>query len=395
MKTWLFRASIFFLLIAFSPALAHSQDRTQEPIRITVSPDKGVHFESADGFMEFRMGFRLQQQLALTQIVSEEDALQGEYVIRRERVIFRGFLFHNKLDFLVQFGMDRGKPALLNAEYRWKPDTYTQISFGQFFPPTFRQFQTASQNFQMVDRSNVSRFFFTDYDLGIRVRRTLPVSDNFQFKISGALTHGEGKNIATAPGGWAYMGRIELLPFGAFERGGDYVEGDVFREKTPKLSLGTGFYTNHDAYTKYGDVVWDGEDDDINDAYADLIFKYNGFSFLAEYIHRNVDNELLLMDGELYSSHKISGEGFYLQSGKFISNHIEITSRFSYLNPDDIHHTELGKFTDQRKFALGFNYFFIGHSLKLQSQLGYVSEQFAAIKTCNYFEVLTQFTISF
>lgn len=164
MKTWLFRACLF-LLIVFSPNLAHSQDRTQEPIRITVSPEKGVHFESADGFMEFRMGFRLQQQIALTQIVSEQDALQGEYMIRRERALFRGFLFHNKLDYFVQLGMDRGRVTLLNAEYRWKPDSYTQISFGQFFPPTFRQFQTISQNLQMVDRSNVSRFFFTDYDL--------------------------------------------------------------------------------------------------------------------------------------------------------------------------------------------------------------------------------------
>lgn len=354
-----------------------------------------MHFESADGFMEFRMGFRLQQQIALTQIVSEQDALQGEYMIRRERALFRGFLFHNKLDYFVQLGMDRGRVTLLNAEYRWKPDSYTQISFGQFFPPTFRQFQTISQNLQMVDRSNVSRFFFTDYDLGIRIRRTLPVSDSFQFKVSGALTHGEGKNLATAPGGWAYMSRFEILPFGAFEGNGDYFESDLVRERIPKLSIGAGFYVNHVAYTKYGDIVWDGQDDDIKDTYADFIFKFNGFSLLAEYIHRKVDNELLLMNGELYSSDKISGEGLYIQTGKFITDHIELTSRLSYLNPDDTHHTELGKFTDQKKFALGFNYFFLGHSLKLQSQVGYVTEQFAEIKTCNYFEALTQFTISF
>ena len=395
MKSWLFRASLFLLLISISPTLAYSQDRTQEPIRITVSPDKGVHFESADGFMEFRMGFRLQQQIALTQIVSEEDALQGEYLIRRERALFRGFLFHNKLDYFVQLGMDRGRVTLLNAEYRWKPDSYTQISFGQFFPPTFRQFQTISQNLQMVDRSNVSRFFFTDYDLGIRIRRTFPVSDAFQLKAAGALTHGEGKNLATASGGWAYMGRLELLPFGAFEESGDYFESDLIGEKSPKLSIGAGFYLNHDAYTKYGNEIWDGQDDDIIDSYADFIFKYNGFSLLTEYIHRKVDSELLLMNGELYSSEKISGEGLYIQAGKFVSDHIELTGRFSYLNPNDIHHTQLGKFTDQKKFAIGFNYFFLGHSIKLQSQVGYVSEQFAAIKTCNYFEALTQFTISF
>lgn len=394
MKSWLLKATFLTLFVVF-PFLTHSQTTGHENIRVTVSPEKGVHFISSDGFMEFRMGFRLQQQVALTQIVSEQDALQGEYLIRRERALFRGYLFQNKLDYLVQLGMDGGRVTLLNAEYRWKPDELTQISFGQFFPPTFRQFQTISQNLQMVDRSNVSRFFFTDYDLGIRIRRTLPVSDAFQFKVSGALTHGEGKNLATAPGGWAYMGRIEVLPFGPFLRGGDYIEGDVFREQSPKLSIGAGFYLNHDAYTKYGDVLWDGQDDDILDRYADVVFKYQGFSLLAEYIHRAVDNELLLIDGELYSADKISGDGFYLQTGKFVGKNLELTSRFSHLNPDDIHHTYLSKFTKQSKFAAGINYFFLGHSLKLQSQLGYVTEEFARTKTCNYFEFLTQFTISF
>lgn len=140
------------------------------------------------------------------------------------------------------------------------------------------------------------------------------------------------------------MSRFEILPFGAFEGNGDYFESDLVRERIPKLSIGAGFYVNHDAYTKYGDIVWDGQDDDIKDTYADFIFKFNGFSLLAEYIHRKVDNELLLMNGELYSSDKISGEGLYIQTGKFITDHIELTSRLSYLNPDDTHHTELGKF---------------------------------------------------
>lgn len=392
---WLYRG---FLILAFciqSSHVLHAQLREPNPTVLTVSPEKGVHFISSDGFMEFRMGFRLQQQVALTQIVSEQDNLQGEYVIRRERAIFRGFLFHNKLDYLVQLGMDRGSVTLLNAEYSWKPDTYTQITFGQFFPPTFRQFQTTSKNLQMVDRSNVSRFFFTDYDLGVRFRRTIPVNPNFQFKVSGALTHGEGKNLKTAPGGWAYMSRVEVLPLGAFAKGGDYIESDLQKEPKPKLSVGAGFYFNKDAYTKLGNTAWDGMEDDIYDRYADVVFKYNGFSFNAEYIKRSVDNELLEVGGQRYLAEKISGEGFYTQAGFFVDDKMELTTRFSSLTPDDIHRNELGKFTQQNKVSAGLNYFFIGHSLKLQAQLGYVSEQFATIKNCDYFEFLTQFTISF
>jgi len=395
MKTWLFRASLLITLIVISPILAHSQATTQEPVQITINPQKGVRFVSADGFMEFRLGFRLQQQIVLSQIVSDKEALKGEYVIRRQRTQIRGSLFHKKLDFFVQIAMDRGKPALLNAEYRWKPDNYTEISFGQLYPTTFRQFQTSSSSLQMIDRSNVIRFFYTDYDLGIRIRRTLQVADNFQLKLAGALTHGEGKNVATASGGWAYMGRFAVLPFGAFKNSGDYKESDLFREESPKLSIGTGYYINNDAYTKFGDAVWDGMDDDIQDTFADLLFKYNGFSFLTEYIYRVVDNEILSLNGEIYAADIISGEGLYIQSGKFVTDQIELTSRFNYLNPNNANQTQRANFTEQKKFALGLNYFFQGHSIKLQSQLGYVTEQYEAIKSLNYFELLTQFTISF
>ncbi len=392
---WLSRGLLILAFCIQSSHALHAQLREPKPTVLTVSPEKGVHFISPDGFMEIRVGFRLQQQVALTQVVSEQDNLQGEYIIRRERAIFRGFLFHNKLDYLVQLGIDQGSVLLLNAEYSWKPDENTQITFGQFFPPTFRQFQTSSKNLQMVDRSNVSRFFFTDYDLGVRFRRTIPINPNFQFKISGALTHGEGKNLKTAPGGWAYMSRVEVLPFGAFTKGGDYIESDIQKEQKAKLSIGAGFYFNKDAYTKLGNVAWYGSEDDIFDQYADVVFKYHGFSINAEYIKRSVDNELLEVDGQRCLADKISGEGFYTQAGFFVDKKFELTTRFSSLNPHDIHHNELGKFTQQIKVSAGLNYFFIGHSLKLQAQLGYVSEQFATINNRNYFEFLTQFTISF
>lgn len=362
---------------------------------ITVSPEKGIRFQTPDGFMEFRLGLRMQQQMVLTHMLNERDALHGEYMIRRNRVLFRGFIFNGKLDYFVQLGMDRGSTRLLNAEYRWKPDSYTEISFGQFFPPTFRQFQTTSGQLQMADRSNVIRFFFTDYDLGLKVRRTVPVSEKFQFKIAGALTHGEGKNTATASGGWAHMARLEVLPFGAFTAGGDYSESDLVREKAPRLSIGGGYYQNNDAYTMYGATIWDGYQDDITDTFADVLFKYNGFSLLAEYIHRRVENEILTLPEETYFSKKISGRGWYLQSGVFLSDKIEPTLRLSMLDPNNRHQTLEGRFTRQTKIALGLNYFFLKHHLKWQSQIGYVNEEFTGADNSTYLEFLTQITLSF
>lgn len=88
---WLMRGCFILALCFHTVLIAHAQPREPQPSVFNVSPEKGVHFNSSDGFMEFRMGFRLQQQLAITQIVSEQDNLQVEYLIRRERALFRGF----------------------------------------------------------------------------------------------------------------------------------------------------------------------------------------------------------------------------------------------------------------------------------------------------------------
>lgn len=384
-KTYL---AITLLFIA-SPLVAQSI----ESPNITVSPEKGFWIESADGFMGYHIGFRLQQQLVLT---AHDGQIEGEALVRRARSLFMGYLFHKKLEYLIQLGKDKGNVVLLNAEYRWKPDAKTMVSFGQFFPPVGREFQTISQNLQMVDRSDVTRFFFTDYDIGIAFRRSFSLSENFGFKTALAITHGEGKNVSTAPGAWAYMGRFEILPFGMFNANGDYSESDLFREKTPKLSLGAAYYLNNDAYTKLGNIAWDGMEDDIMEYYFDAVFKYNGFSILSEYIHRSVDNErIMISPTEHLFSNKASGEGFYIQGGKFISKYIEPTFRVSFLNPNDANHNDSGKFIRKEKYIIGLNYFFVGHHIKFQTQLGFVEEDFLNQNSRTYIEILSQFSISF
>lgn len=364
--------------------------------KVALSPEKGLWIESEDGFMGFKVGFRLQQQLVLTKAFESAEPLAGEYRIRRGRALFKGYLFNKKLDYFIQLGMDFGKVTLLNAEYRWKPDAYTKISFGQFFPPVGRQFQTISKKLQMVDRSNVTRFFFTDYDIGIAFRRSIPLSENFALKTAVAITHGEGKNVSTEPGGWAYIGRFEVLPFGMFNANGDYSESDLFREPSPKLSIGTAYYFNRDAYTKYGNIAWDGMDDNIFEYYIDAVFKYNGLSVVTEYINRTVNNERLQVSPttELFSN-KVSGDGFYIQGGKFISKTIEPTLKVSFLNPDDDNQYSLNRFTRQEKYALGLNNFLVGHSIKFQTQVGLIRENFRTRDQETYLEFLAQFSISF
>ncbi|MBO6523266.1 MAG: hypothetical protein JJ971_05525 [Balneolaceae bacterium] len=384
---------IFACLLLFSFTVTAQE--MQAPV-ISLSPERGFWIESQDGFMGLKLGFRLQQQLIIETPYSEDESIQTNFFIRRGRLLFKGYVFDKKLNYFIQLGVDRGQITLLNAEYRWKPNSTTQVSFGQLFPTTGRQFQTSSKNLQLADRSDVTRFFFTDWDLGISARKSFLVNDHLAFKVGISITHGEGKNMATAPGGWAYASRFEVLPFGLFNANGDYSESDLYHEPTPKLSIGAAYYFNQDAYTKYGNTEWKGLNDNINEYYLDAIFKYNGFSFLGEFIHRTVENELLVTPfNTLLFSEKVSGKGLYIQGGKFISENLEPVFRISFLNPDDRAQTSRNKFIEQQKFVLGLNYFMLLHNLKFQYQLGYIQQKFMDQGSKSYLESLAQFTISF
>lgn len=384
---------ILACLLLFS--LTVTAQEPEAPV-VSLSPDRGLWIESQDGFMGLKLGFRLQQQLIIEAPYSGDESIQTNFFIRRGRLLFKGYVFDKKLNYLIQLGMDRGQVTLLNAEYRWKPNSTTQISVGQLFPTTGRQFQTISSNLQLVDRSDVTRFFFTDWDLGISIKKSFAANEHFAFKAGISATHGEGKNTATAPGGWAYAGRFEVLPLGLFNANGDYSESDLYHEQTPKLSIGAAYYFNQDAYTKYGDIAWNGLNDDISEYYIDAVFKYKGLSLLSEFIHRSVENEQLITpSNERLFSEKVSGHGFYIQGGKFVSENLEPVFRISVLNPNDINHAYKARFSKQQKVSVGMNYFMVAHNLKFQSQVGYIQQEFEYQTDRSYFEVLAQFTISF
>lgn len=386
---------LVFFLVAILTTSVDAQTNEQPNIGFSVA--KGAYAESADQEMGFQIGIRMHQLFTYSQPLGNTPGpVTTSILTRRARLLLRGHMLGNKMGYFIQLGMDKGTTSLMNAEYRWKPDKYTQISFGQFLLPLGREEQTASKVLQMIDRSNMSRFFWLGWDMGINLKRTFCLSDDFALKTAVALTHGEGRNVRTASGGWAYLARIDLLPMGLFHGNGDYSESDLYREPTPKVSFGAGYYFNKDAYTMMGNNAWDGLDDNFNTIYLDFTFKYLGASMIGEYISRNVDNEILTLsaDNLLYSA-ITSGDGLNIQGGKFITETLEPTFRLSILNPADAPRIAKNAFTYQTVYSLGLNNFFLGHTLKLQSEIGYVTETYADTGDANYFQFLIQFGISF
>jgi hypothetical protein len=84
-----------------------------------------------------------------------------------------------------------------------------------------------------------------------------------------------------------------------------------------------------------------------------------------------------------------------MQMGKFLTEHIESTARISILDPDDAMMEAANRFTFKEKYTIGMNYFIIGHSLKIQSEMSFVEEEYAGRKPFDYVEFLLQFSLSF
>lgn len=375
-----------------------TQAQSSSPATVTLSPETGFYVESADEFMGFRISTRLQQQASFSAPLSYNDALQPSFLMRRARIRVHGYFFEKKLTYFVQTQMDKGNFLLSNAEFRWKATDNLQINMGQLWPAAGRQFRTPSEAFQMVDRSPVSRFFWPNYDIGILGQYQFEAGPSL-FKTYLSITHGEGMNKPTAAGGMAYTGRLEWLPFGAFKKGGDYRESDLAREETPKLSLGSAYYHNQDAYMVIGgngtSQLWQNRANNISALYVDGVFKYDGFSLLAEYALREVDNEIIESNNALTYSQLAGGQGFSIQGGTFISDRTEPTFRFSYLDPNNGIQAARSKFLQQNTYSLGLNHFIRGHHLKIQLELNLVNEEYQQANDVTYLQFLSQFSISF
>lgn len=387
--------SILILLCLLNPPTKARQSNT-DPV-ISLSPDEGFQVNSQDGFMGFRLSSRLQQQVGFSRMLDHPSSTQTEYTIRRARLRLHSFFFDHKFSHFVQLQMDRGEFSISNVEFRWNTSKHLKVHFGQLWPAGPRQFRTSSQNFQLVDRSPVTRYFSPGYDLGLLVQYTISPSAATDIRLLGSITHGEGANRTTDPGGLAYAGRMEILPMGPFTENGDYKESDLSFENSPKFSLGASWYYNKDANRILGGneyyLLWKDQKNDLHTISLDILFKYQGFSLLSEYMKR--DLQLSSIPATTLHSRISGGKGWYLQAGQLISESLEPTLRIDWLKIEEGWASANGSFLTRTTYALGLNKFFLGHHMKIQSEIDLMDERMADGGQRWSLQFLTQFTLSF
>lgn len=374
------KSKLILLALIFTSFIVHSQEIESPKF------GKGLfNLVGKDSSWTMKIGARF--QVLTTANFQDGSSTESNILIRRARLKFDGFAFSPKLKYKLELGLsnrdisgasiytNNAPRYILDAVLKWNFHENFVLWFGQTKLPGNRERVISSANLQQVDRSLLNSRFNIDRDLGIQLRHHIKLSENFIVKEIFSIAQGEGRNITSGNlGGHQYTGRLEFLPFGNFTSKGDYKGSDLKRETTPKLAIGVTYDHNNNAVKNRSNqgsymIIDDGDGfykTNINTLFVDAMFKYKGFSFMAEYADRTADDPFAKnSDNSLTGDVVQVGKGINLQTGILCKNDWEVSGRYTNIKLDQM---ITGK-NAESQYTLGLSKFIVGHSLKVQTDL--------------------------
>lgn len=386
------RTIIIFTQIAlfFLPFSLKAQTRVPEKV------GKGIMFIAADSSFSTKIGARI-QSLYQGALDLDDDNYSDGMSIRRARLKFDGFAFNPALEYKIELALSNQDIAggttqnsstaniVLDAVVKWKFAPGYSLWFGQTKLPGNVERVISSQKLQFVDRSLLNSRYNLDRDIGVQLHHESEIGKSI-FRQIASISMGEGRNITTGnQGGYDYTGRLEYLPLGEFKSDGDYFGSDLSREEKPKLSIGVTYDFNDNASREKGQLGnFFNQTRDLKTIFADAMFKYNGFSAMAEYADRTSSGSAVIardVNGKVTSSF-FTGTGFNIQAGYLFKNKVELAGRFTTVNPEA--DTQRKK---NNQYTLGLSKYLAGHTVKVQSDISLLQEE------SNFNELLYRFQV--
>jgi phosphate-selective porin OprO and OprP len=373
----------FLILLVFMCAQPLQAQTNADRFTPTSNYNTGIGVVAPDSLMSLNFRFRMQARAGYrTRSETDLSASEIEARIRRLRLRFEGFMLSPKLNYYIQLSFSRGdmdwvdndnsaqnsSPNVVrDAVVIYKPNSNLSLTFGQTKLPGNRQRVVSSGELQFADRSIVNANFNIDRDFGLQAAYQNQLA-GLHYVLRGAITSGEGRNSVISDAGLAYTGRIELLPFGKFTNKGDYFEGDLEREQTPKLSVAAGYHYNESARRTAGTLGKDLYQSRNLEAFiADMLLKYQGFAVTAEYITRQTDAPIT-RNAQLEERSIYVGEGKMVQLSYVTKNDFEFAGRYALISPfSAIADREL----EQQEMGIGVTKYLRKHRVKLQGNLFY------------------------
>ena len=162
-----------------------------------------------------------------------------------------------------------------------------------------------------------------------------------------------------------------MFPFGSFSKDGTTFEGDILREKKPKLLLSGAYQHNKNAQRTQGQLGSDlYEKRTMNSILLDMMFKYNGWAAMSSYMSRSTpENAITFNPNDLTQKRYVFvGHGFDYQLSYCFPTNYEIIGRYSTQKVGD----DIKLLTPNTKeVSLGVTKYFWQHTFKLQSEINY------------------------
>lgn len=370
----LLKILLSFALLLYCGISASAQTETDERAMISVSKGLSV---SKDSIFLLNIRFRMQNRIGVRTNSTEDWSVNDfEARVRRLRLRFDGFVGTPDFQYYIQLAFSRADQDFDNGGeakiirdaivyYHFNDRFY--VGFGQSKLPGNRQRVTSSGNMQFADRSIANASFTLDRDFGVFGYYSGEVNQ-MVFNGKASISTGEGRNITRTDNGLAYTLRGEWLPFGAFANSGDYSEGDLEFEATPKLSLALTFSRNERTRQSGGQLGLPlAQGVDLNTWISDLSFKWNGHACLVEWMRRK-SSDLQAPDAEGDLVAIAAGTGLNVQYSYTTRNFWEATVRYSNVQAE-----KGSPLKNQREVLVGVNKYINKHRIKLQGHIGYQS----------------------
>lgn len=360
------------------------QTKHDNDIKLSTLPyysfGKGIGITSPDSLFQMNIRFRMQNRVTYLENDGESGAYDGQ--IRRLRLRLDGYVGNPKFLYAIQLSFAPGDVGeikegeniniIRDAVVFYRPNKHWNISFGQTKLPGNRQRVNSSGGLQLTDRTINNAKFTIDRDFGFQVHNMNEYKEKFSYNLKAALSTGEGRNVTgKADDGIAVTGKIEVLPFGAFAKDGTYFEGDVIREKKPKLMLSGAFQQNNHARRTQGQLGNDlFEKRTMRSVLLDGMFKYKGWAAMASYMSRSTTENAITFNPEdiTESNYVFVGNGFDYQVSYNTKKNYEFIGRYSIQKVGNDIET---KAPNTKQYSIGVTKYIWEHAFKLQGEINY------------------------
>jgi phosphate-selective porin OprO and OprP len=376
---------IFLLFFSFSNAqITINQSKNDNDLKLSALPyysfGKGLGLTSPDSLFQLNIRFRMQNRVTYLENDGENGTYDGQ--IRRLRLRFDGYVGNPKFLYAIQLSFAPGDVGeiregeniniIRDAVVFYRPNKHWNISFGQTKLPGNRQRVNSSGGLQLTDRTINNARFTIDRDFGFQVHNINEYQHKFSYNFKTAISSGEGRNVTgKADDGIAVTGKVELFPLGAFTKDGTYFEGDVIREKKPKLMISGAFQQNNHARRTQGQLGIDlFEQRTMKSVLLDAMFKYNGWAAMTSFMSRTTNENAITINplNLLESNYVFVGNGFDYQLSYNTKTNYEFIGRYSIQKVGEAIKTLT---PNTKQFSLGLTKYIWEHSFKVQGEINY------------------------